>query len=155
MATAKSVTTTAKKPKLVYVVMEAGWEYNDEYYTSSEGGTVKIVFSSKEKAQKAANAASIKYIKNHVNSIGDYQLHDDADEKTEAHLGLALGIWLGNGGKPYDKTGRTQCPKSVPDWLEDNVYCEFPNDLPEEFYYQLMLAFGPNKFHYVVESEVQ
>ena len=35
-----------------YVVMERGFEYNDEYYTEQEGGTPVKVFTSKEEAEK-------------------------------------------------------------------------------------------------------
>lgn len=48
-----------------YVLMECGFEYNDEYYTPSEGGNPSKVFTNRKKADEAcekANLVEFKYL---------------------------------------------------------------------------------------------
>lgn len=49
----------------VYVLMEDGWEYNDEirFRPESRGGTPRKVFTSKKKAQEECDALNVKEFK--------------------------------------------------------------------------------------------
>lgn len=53
----------------VYVVMEIGWEYNDENYyrAESEGGTPKVAYRNKEDAQIACAEMNAKKLEQPCN----------------------------------------------------------------------------------------
>ena len=55
-----------------YIILEAGYEYNDEYYyrPESEGGTPKNTFLDKEKAEKKQQELEIEQIRGL--SLGHY-----------------------------------------------------------------------------------
>jgi hypothetical protein len=74
----------AKPKKIGYVLMEIGWEYNDENYyrPESEGGTPKKVFMDLAKANRECaelNEAS----KNH---IANYEYDEESGEEKEVSL---------------------------------------------------------------------
>lgn len=37
----------------VYVIMEAGWEYDDQYYSRAEGGSPALYYPTKQQANTA------------------------------------------------------------------------------------------------------
>lgn len=54
--------------EMVYVLMEDGWDYNDEVYFSSDGGRPSKVFVSKEAADAEAKARNLKEFQDLVRS---------------------------------------------------------------------------------------
>lgn len=67
----------------LYVVMQRCYDYNDNYYFSTDGGDVVKVFDNKEKAQKERMRLTRKYIKGlEVNRFRDF-FQDDLIEFEE------------------------------------------------------------------------
>lgn len=55
----------------VYIVVEANWEYDDQYYTKHSGGKNHTVFMSKEKAEAQARRLNVLYLKS-IDNIANY-----------------------------------------------------------------------------------
>jgi len=74
----------------IYLVMEQGYEYNDEYYTRVDGGSPKSFFTNKKKAEEAAEAKNLEefkrlikedYIRDYSNDGLEGFLSDSATEE--------------------------------------------------------------------------
>lgn len=91
-----------------YVVMEIGWEYNDEVYhrgnNGDSGGTPKKVFRDKAMAEKRSLELNIKELTNNsyrgLNSFG-YELDDIVKRKHQGELATLLELddldsWMDN-----------------------------------------------------------
>lgn len=62
-----------------YLVVEEGWEYNDEYYNSSEGGAYTItskLYNTREEAQKVVDEEHAKLRKEAEEEGEDYTFVD-------------------------------------------------------------------------------
>lgn len=62
----------------IYVIVELGWEYNDEYYRRPEsgGGTPKFWFKSSEKALAEQELDRLNASKRRVSERHDYEVDD-------------------------------------------------------------------------------
>lgn len=91
-----------------YVLMEQGWDYNDEVYFSSEGGHPTKVFTDKEKAEAEANRLSMVDFKRLILSgeIREYAYGLDeilSAEATEEDTLYEEGIFMTLFGKPAEE----------------------------------------------------
>lgn len=118
--------TVTKKPaaqKPLYILMEAGFEYNDEVYSPVDGGNPKKVFTSKAAAQKVADEKNMSEFRSIINSgsIRDYgySLDEVLDYKnaTEFEQNDPKGIFMKLFCKPasawwksYDNAGFVRQP---------------------------------------------
>lgn len=87
-----------------YVLMEAGWEYDDNNYSRSNGGNPEKVFSDKEKAETEATKLNLETFKSTIKS-GDirdygYDFNDVlSDKTTEDDIMFEEGIFMTLFGK--------------------------------------------------------
>lgn len=68
----------------MYVVVEKGWEYNDEYYTEQGFSGIKKIFKRKKEAQELADDLNYHYVLNHgiaeftpCDYLGDTRVSED------------------------------------------------------------------------------
>lgn len=109
MITAGAVLHGDANMSTVYVLMEAGWEYDDNIHwlSGSGGGNPQKVFEDKEKAETEATRKNLEDFKDLVKS-GDireygYNLDDMlSDTATEDDLFFEEGIFRTLFGKPAD-----------------------------------------------------
>ncbi len=90
----KTTKTKSTKPTKVYVVMEVGFDYDDQYYSSSQngGGSVNAIFLSKKKAEQQCLDNTVEFL--HSQARGKY------------HSGMSE--WLGEDDWMTDNMDSTQ-----------------------------------------------
>lgn len=129
----------------VYVVLESGWEYNDEiYYTpDSCGGNPKCVFEDKKLAQEYADEITAKHLAGM--RLGDYcySITDIVDEDKMSKLLSLLAV----SSKPIKcKCGKlslqgdlycSACGKSANNVFKGNRDLIIPSNLPDETYVKI------------------
>lgn len=121
-----------------YVLMEQGFDYDDQYYTRQDGGSPTKVFTNKKKAEEAAELANIEEFKRIWNDgyIRDYTsggFDELMDYKaTEDDLYLEGGIFM------------TLLGKSAYDWYKDRYdeVAKFITEPTEEQWKKLYSCFN-------------
>jgi hypothetical protein len=124
-----------------YVVMEIGWEYNDEVYSrgnnGDSGGTPKKVFRDKAMAKKRAGDLNIKELTTSsyrgLNSYG-YELDDIVKRKHQGELATLL--------ERDDLEG----------WMEDE--CPLPDSMSKELAIKVLACLEVSWFE-VVEVDLE
>lgn len=66
------------KQKKIYVIMEAGWEYDDQYYSRSSGGTPSLYYEKREQAETAC--AEMNKTRQNSEDARDYYDCEDISE---------------------------------------------------------------------------
>lgn len=96
----------ANMSETFYVLMEEGWDYNDEVFfrTENGGGHPEKVFADKEKAEAEANRLNMKRFRELVTSgeVHEYAYSLDdilSDKATEDDLMFEEGIFMQMFGK--------------------------------------------------------
>lgn len=105
----------ANMSETIYLVMEQGYEYNDEYYTRVDGGSPKKFFTNKKRAEEAAEAKNLEEFKRLIKEgyIREYS-YDGlegllSDSATEDDLFYEEGIF------------KTLFGVSAEDWFESGA----------------------------------
>jgi len=128
-----------------YVVMEQGFEYDDQYYTRFEGGSPHTLFTNKKKAEEAALLENLKEFKRVFKEgyLRDYAYDFDSlisEDATEDDLYFEEGIF------------RQLLGQSAYDWYKKREDVEFEVEPSEEQWKRLMNCFNI-QFFYVVEVQ--
>ncbi len=96
----------------IYLVMEQGFDYNDEYYFQVDGGSPDSFFTNKKKAEEAAEKKNLEEFKGLIKDGSIREYSNDgldgllADSVTEEDLLYEEGIF------------RTLFGASAEDWFE-------------------------------------
>lgn len=124
-----------------FTVCEKAFEYDDNYYNPSEGGTPTTVFFKREQADRHAQQKNIEQFRRLCND-GELQEY--------------------SGEVRYDKENiRESFQKCFPDsdfkdWCDNGWRARLDvDDVPEADLAEFMNACGLGDFYYVVEVEVQ
>jgi hypothetical protein len=74
----------------IYVIMKRGYEYNDEYYTETEGGDLVKGFLDKDKAQNECDRMMGEWVRNNSECtsedghlVGGYYLQELEVDKSD------------------------------------------------------------------------
>ena len=134
----------SKKKNTDFVLMEVGFDYNDEVYFPGEGGNPNRVFTSEKSAKKAAEDKNLLKFKSLISS-GDireygYSLDEVLDVKTSVDdLNSKSGIFM----KAFGKTAS--------DWWKD-YNSKLVRTLTDKEWLRLLDCFNFT-FYHVVEVE--
>lgn len=120
----------AKPQEMIYVVMERGSEYNDEYTEIHESGSAVNAFASRENAEKEAKRRMIQLFNGKPRNSWDSGLFDLGSYES----GLLEAIkrhrdkveWL-----DIDDDSSYEC--SIPRGLTDKQYGQLYDIFPEEY----------------------
>ncbi len=136
----------AKMSETFYVLMEQGFEYNDEYYTRTDGGNPKNVFTNRKKAEAACEEKNLEEFKRLVKEGYIREYTSDglegllSDSVTEEDLLYEEGIF------------RTLFGLSAEDWYEaqwGNADDSLKVEPTEKQWAQLMSCFNLNFYNVV------
>lgn len=128
----------ANMSQTFYVLMEQGWDYNDEYYFHIDGGNPHKVFTDKERADKVADELNLEQFK---------ELFTNGEIREYSYGGLEE--ILSGEGSEEDLYGeglfKTLFGKTAYDWWKSlNEDCELLVEPTKEQWRTLMNCFSLN-----------